>query len=64
MPDRTNDRTTAIEAAASAGASRAFRDGLARLIAFPTDATAPDAETHLAAFLDHAGTLLAAPASP
>jgi acetylornithine deacetylase/succinyl-diaminopimelate desuccinylase-like protein len=60
MPDRTNDRTTAIEAARSAGASRAFRDGLARLVAFPSDATAPGAETHLAAFLDHAGTLLAA----
>jgi hypothetical protein len=31
-----------------------------RLIAFPTDATAPDAATHLFAYLDHAGALLAA----
>ncbi|MCU4651887.1 M20/M25/M40 family metallo-hydrolase [Roseibacterium sp. SDUM158016] len=58
MTDQHSDRSAAIAAARSQGASQPFREGLGRLIAFPTDATAPGAEAPLAAFLDHAGTLL------
>jgi acetylornithine deacetylase/succinyl-diaminopimelate desuccinylase-like protein len=58
MSDQSPQRQAAITAAQTTASSAAFRDGLARLIAFPTDATAPDAATHLFAYLDHAGALL------
>jgi acetylornithine deacetylase/succinyl-diaminopimelate desuccinylase-like protein len=59
MTHTTPDRAGAVARATSAAADPAFREGLARLISFPTDATAPEADDVLARYLDHAGDLLA-----
>jgi len=53
MSTNPTDRAAAVAASRAAAASRAFREGLGQLIAFPTDATAPGAEATLAAYLDH-----------
>jgi acetylornithine deacetylase/succinyl-diaminopimelate desuccinylase-like protein len=54
-----HDRSAAVTRARDMAATAAFREGLARLISFPTDATAPDADTVLPAYLDHVGGELA-----
>ncbi|MGP1355443.1 M20/M25/M40 family metallo-hydrolase, partial [Roseicyclus sp.] len=54
-----HDRSAAVARARDMAAAEPFREGLARLIAFPTDATAPDAATVLPAYLDHVGAELA-----
>jgi acetylornithine deacetylase/succinyl-diaminopimelate desuccinylase-like protein len=54
MSTVSTDRAAAVATARAAADSPAFREGLGRLIAFPTDATAPGAQTTLAAYLDHA----------
>lgn len=56
----TKNREAAVAHARNAARSPEFREGLARLIALPTDATAPGAEAKLGAYLDHAEGLLAA----
>lgn len=53
------DRSAAVARARDMAAADPFREGLARLISFPTDATAPDAATVLPAYLDHVGAELA-----
>ncbi len=59
MPSQSPTRSAAVTAAENVARSREFHDGLARLIAFPTDATAPGASEALSACLDHIGALLA-----
>ena len=58
MTDETRDRTDAIALAASRAESSDFRDGLARLVSIPTDATAPGAETVLDSYLDVVAAML------
>lgn len=58
MTQHSNDRDENLARARAMAESEAFRDALARLIAFRTDATAPGAEPILAAYLDHVGAEL------
>jgi acetylornithine deacetylase/succinyl-diaminopimelate desuccinylase-like protein len=53
------DRNAAVARARADAAGPAFHEALARLLAFPTDARAPNADGVLSAYLDHVADALA-----